>query len=318
MGAESLPEVARLRADFDVARLVADHQLLRGLRTGLRGERRCLSLRSPGGDPELTDPGPHGLLEFADTPWLSRAAYLPEALAAIPAPLRGVRLVELGPGSTGTGHLHHKHGLPWGIARLHLPITVPPGARLTLAGRSHHWRPGSLWFGDFSQPHQVVNDGHDWWSYLVIDTTVTWPLLQLFPPEVYRQIDKTKILFTSPVVPLPSDVGSYRCRFAMPASFADWREPGGQLRMEQPRVPAETDIVDGALVLVLAGRPAFALIHLGMGEFRLGGWTEERTLQILPDRSATQIVLRTRQGGAVRELVCPAQALNAASVAGRR
>ena len=36
------------------------------------------------------------------------------------------------------------------------------------------------------------------------------------------------------------------------------------------------------VILLRDGRPILGLVHVGEGEFRLAGWTDERTLHITP------------------------------------
>src|SRR5207245_10434773 len=83
---------------------------------------RILPLRSIGGDPARTDPGGDGLDDFADTPWLAKTPYFSETIATIPAPVRSVRLMALGTGTTVHEHCDGKYGFACGTLRLHVPI----------------------------------------------------------------------------------------------------------------------------------------------------------------------------------------------------
>src|SRR4051794_22168287 len=123
-----LPPVARLSLDFDPTELLADLSVLRerpwtqpriysgeGVgRDATKLDWRSLPLRSIGGDDGRTDPGGPALQEFADTGWLAKAPYLASVLSKIPAPLRCVRLMALGPGAESPFHSDTKCGLPWG------------------------------------------------------------------------------------------------------------------------------------------------------------------------------------------------------------
>lgn len=56
-----------------------------------------------------------------------------------------------------------------GNSRLHLPIVVNSKAKTNLCHQSHNWKPGGLFYGDYSFPHQIVNNGQDERLHLIID-----------------------------------------------------------------------------------------------------------------------------------------------------
>ncbi|TLP54037.1 aspartyl/asparaginyl beta-hydroxylase domain-containing protein [Microbispora triticiradicis] len=314
------PAAARLLPTFDVARLLEDLDRLddhqwslqqtftsAGLAERAPYDWRALPLRSPTGRPERTDPGGAGLDEFADTPWLAQAPYFAEILASVPAPLRCVRLLALGPGAIGEVHFDTKVGFPWGNLRLHVPITTNPGAALIIEGVEHRWQPGTFWFGDFGRWHQVLNTGQDKRIHMIIDTLITPETLSLFPPDFLETLSADEVLYARPTAPL-DDPERYHCAFEIPASFADWEEAEGQFLLPQPKLAATVNSDDDGnrLVLTLDGEPTFGLVHVGEGEFRFTGWTEERTIQVVPDGAAPTVILRTRRGTAERRLEIPA------------
>jgi hypothetical protein len=83
----------------------------------------------------------------------------------------------------------------------------------------------------------------------------------------------------------------------LPAAFTDFTRDD-VLDAPDDSVPAHFTAGGGRGRLALSDGRAFALVHLGGGEFRFAGWSEQRTLQI----RGGQVVLRTRNGRAVREL----------------
>lgn len=309
-----LPEAARLGLDFDAERLAGELEVLSRTPWGLQNtysadgqlspatiDWRVLPLRNIGGDPRRTDAGGPGLTDYAPTPWLEHAPYHSEVLAAIPAQLRSVRLMALGPDAVSPEHTDTKHGVAWGTARLHVPVTTTPGARLYIDGREHHWQPGSLWFGDFSRPHRVENHGPGRRVHLVVDVMPSKALLDLFPAAARARVDPGQILFGREPFPLAGpDADRCRVGFELPASFADWEEPEGEFLRPQPGLPARVAVDAGGLLLFLSGRPAFRLVHLGGLEFRFAGWTDERTIQFSDAGPQPHVVLRTR--AADREL----------------
>ncbi|WP_103341269.1 aspartyl/asparaginyl beta-hydroxylase domain-containing protein [Amycolatopsis sp. CA-126428] len=311
------PSAARLLPVFDPDRLSADVDELNRTQWALQRnftttgpgrwaafDWRALPLRSPTGSVERTDPGGAGLDDFADTPWLEQAPYLAEVIRSVPAPLRTVRLLALGAGARSKVHFETKIGLPWANVRLHVPIITNPGASLMIDGVVHRWQPGSFWFGDFSRWHQVTNDGDRVRVHMIIDSFLTPELLKLFPQSFLDQLSGDDVLFIRPEVPL-ADLEPYRCAFDVPVAFTDWEEADGEFLLPQPRVRGAIEVRDGRLVLAVDGSPRFALTHVGDGEFRFAGWTEERTIHLLP--GGTGVVLRTRQGASVRELAVPVE-----------
>jgi hypothetical protein len=316
-----LPEAVQLSLDFDAERLAGELEVLSRTTWKLQNtyssdgtlspatiDWRVLPLRNIGGDPHRTDAGGPGLIDFAPTPWLGLAPYFAEVLDSIPAQLRSVRLMALGPGAIGTDHSDTKQSVAWGAARLHIPVTTTAGARLHIDGHEHHWQPGTFWFGDFSRPHRVENAGPGRRVHLVIDALPSKALIELFPAPVRSRLDPVQVLFGREPVPLAEpEARGCRVAFDLPASFADWEEPEGGFLAPQQQLPARIEPDDaGALTLVLSDRPAFGLVHLGGGEFRFTGWTDERTVRVIDAGPDTCVVLRTRASNREYRATVPA------------
>lgn len=291
----TLPAATPLDRRYDAARLAADLRTLREQpwraqrsigQDGVIGKSTVdwtiLALRSAGGDPDRTDAGGAGLAEHADTPQLARAPYLAEVVHGFPAQLLAVRLMALGPDTRVKEHRDAKCGLPWGLVRLHVPIVTNPDALVVIGGNPYHWEAGQLWFGDFNRPHYVSNDGPESRVHLVLDCLVSAELLALFPVK-----PDDAILATEPVA-APADV---RCRFEVPARFLEWSEEEPVAAIDETR-PAEILSQDGKIVLAVNGEPRFSLVHLGAGEFRFAGWSQERTVKVDADRSAVTFFVR--------------------------
>ncbi len=309
------PESAPLALRFDVARLQADLDVLRhehwgaqrpygqdGLLPAVDIDWRILPLRSVGGDPQRTDPGGAGLTDFADTPWLAKAPYLGQVIAAVPAPVRSVRLMALGTGTTVHEHRDGKYGFAWGTLRLHVPIQTNSGCVVVIDGRSRHWEAGRLWFGDFGRLHYVANTGDRTRVHMVIDCLVSREIVELFPPDFRERLPRSEVVFARDPVPLTAaELARFRCRFTVPGDFPQWSE---EETTAEPDVEGAIEVRDGRLVLAVAGQPAFGLVHLGLGEFRLVGWSEERTILVDADSA---VRFRTREGRRLREWIRPAE-----------
>ncbi|ELB94052.1 Aspartyl/Asparaginyl beta-hydroxylase [Rhodococcus wratislaviensis IFP 2016] len=321
----TVPLAAKLTPSFDVEKLQADlrsvsrHQWRRqryfdddGSVIEAEFDWRCLPLRSISGNPAGTDPGGPGLFDYQDTAWLAEAPYFKEVLASIPAELRSVRLLALGPGAsspskshpmrTSGDHNDTKYGPAWGTARLHIPVTTCAGARLFLENTLHQWQPGEFWFGDFSRMHRIENTGNARRVHMVIDALVCAELLDLFPASCLAGLNPDDVLINKKRVPADRDLHDYRVEFDIPLSFTSWEERDGEFLLPQELADASIDLQDGTLVLSVNDKPAMSLIHVGENEFRFAGWTDERTIEIVHTPLGIRVVLRTRVGSAIKKL----------------
>ncbi len=310
------PAAAQLKASYDPEKLRAEmhaigHSRFAAQRTydetlkpGAESEVdwRVLPLRSPAGSDERTDPGGPGLDDYGDTSYLREAPYLASILAALPTRLRAARLMSLGPGAKVDEHRDYPYGLPAGWVRMHVPVVTNPDAVLGIAGVEHRWQPGTLWYGDFSQPHYVINTGSTRRVHLLIDAFVNRELLELFPAEFTEKIRWSEVMLDRPELPLgPADLAEVTRGFDLPKAFL-WGEKEELDDANTPVVPARTYLAaDGALLMEVDGTPQARLVHIGEGEFNLAGWTAERTVKF--DLAANRIRFRMRFGSELFETV---------------
>lgn len=310
-----LPAAALLAPSFDAERLQAELGVLTGdtwrrqrtyteagAAAEFPGDWRVLPLRSPGGDAARTDAGGPGLLPFRDTRWLEHVPYFAEVLRAVPARLRCARLMALGPGASVGTHRDTPMGFAKGLVRVHVPVTTNDNAVLVLDGETHRWQPGTCWYGDFSRPHSIANTGETDRVHLVLDCAVTRELYEALPGDYRAGLDVAEVLFDRPELPLrPAELPSFAWRFMAPGEFLHWSgEPLGDRTAETADALLTVTARPEGLVLSAAGEHAewedTALVHVGSGEFRLQGWTEERTLHL--DRAARTVRFVIRDGSA--------------------
>ncbi|MFE0511244.1 aspartyl/asparaginyl beta-hydroxylase domain-containing protein [Streptomyces sp. NPDC058964] len=312
-------EAARLLPELDAERLLAD---LATARDHLWDEQsshengrvsrwaeqdwRCLPVRSPGGDKTRTDPGGPGSAEFADTEWLDHMPYVREVLHAIPGPLYAARFLDLGPGVVGYRHSDAKFAPDWGLARLHIPVITHEEASLDLDGEIHRWQPGEFWFGDFSRRHQIQNLGPEHRVHLVVDVLVTPELAQLFPADWADYFNGPDVLYNRPgMATTDQQRKAARCSFDAPEHLLEI-EVFGSLTGAQPH--AGFSIVDTATELAIRSPQdhLFPLVSLGGNEYRLVGWSEERTITTRLDGPRPEVELTYRKGRESTRLVVPA------------
>lgn len=304
----ALAPAVRLAPTFDPDRLSADLAALtqdtwRHQRTySEEGESdpypadwRVLSLRSPGGDDNRTDAGGPGPTPFANTRRLASAPYFGELLASLPSGVRSARLMSLAPGASVDTHRDTPLGFGFGMVRLHVPIVTNQDAILVLDGEEHCWQPGTFWYGDFSRPHSIANKGQENRVHLVIDTALSQPLLSLFPTDFTRRLAIADVLFERPPVGLEYEEYSTFCgRVIAPAKFMRWSaeslDGSVHSREEQQLVIAAEP--DG--LFLTEDNARIELVHVGGGEFRLQGWTDERLLHI--DRRTRTVRFLIRNG----------------------
>jgi len=307
------PESALLAVRFDEDRLNADLNAVRHEQWGVQRpygqdgalpeadiDWRILPLRSIGGDPVRTDPGGAALDDFADTQWLEKTPYFGEVIASIPAPVCGVRLMALGVGAAVHEHCDGKYGFSYGELRLHVPVLTNSGSVVVIDGKSHFWDVGGLWFGDFGRRHYVANDGDRVRVHMVIDCLVSRELIGLFPPEFRDLLPLSDVMIAREPIPLKAaELGQFCCRFPIPTEFLQWSEDE---TIAGPDADGAIETRDDRLVLTVDCVPAFGLVHLGLGEFRLTGWTEERTMLVGTDGP---VRFRVRNGRRFQEWTRP-------------
>lgn len=311
-------EAARLKGTYDHERMQSELRTAtreswskqrsyneHGVGAETEADWRCLALRSPGGDPSRTDPGGPGPELFSDTKWMSELPYLREVLNSIPAPMHAVRLMALGPGTVGMTHDDPKYSPKYGVLRLHIPVVTNPDARTILDGQPHHWEPGEFWFGDFSRLHHVENLGSEHRTHLVMDTLAVPGTASLFPEEWREYFASGDVLFNRQPSPLREDeMRKFECDLKIPFGFTLWEEYWpleGHADDEQANIRLHAS---GLALSPTDGQP-IVLVHVGDGEFRFSGWSEERTIQLFPEGPNPTAVLRLRAGRDVIERVIP-------------
>jgi hypothetical protein len=178
----------RLPMHFDPALLAADlaalaqtHWTAHFVPQNYVGDWSAKPLRAPKGaeHPILmiaVQPG----AECADAPALATSPYFREVLSNFRCPLRNVRLMRLGPGSSILEHRDPGLCAEEGNVRLHIPITTNADVRFYVNNEPVKMKPGEVWYLRLSDPHRADNLSNSPRVHLVIDADVNpWLLHQL-------------------------------------------------------------------------------------------------------------------------------------------
>lgn len=272
---------ARLSQGYDEDLLRRDLDNLRGLPRAPQagpyhdGEWTGLTLYEQGGD--LPDEPYPWLRHYGPTHALARAPYLAEVLSSVDCPKLLVRLLTLPPDAEIGVHSDAGSNFQFGSVRLHVPIVTHEDVIMVIDGERVHWRPGELWWGDFSRPHWLRNDSSVTRVHLVIDVQPNDFLLDLFPAELLaaqRSVGTGISTYRAPLPPArrtDAELAAFRCQFALPSALTPLFGHGAGLRELTRDGDAVCEPADGVLVVSLGGRPAFALERVGERVFTVIG-----------------------------------------------
>src|SRR5262249_4874123 len=147
-----------------------------------------IGLITHGGDPhELRRlPG-----KYVKTPALTLAPYLESIIDKFQCDKERVRLMALQPGKNIYWHYDPTESIDNNDnARLHIPIVTNPDVQLQICHEDLIWRPGELWYGEFSFPHRLRNGGRAARIHLVLDLPMSDYVTSLFPPSFLEQKER--------------------------------------------------------------------------------------------------------------------------------
>jgi aspartyl/asparaginyl beta-hydroxylase len=129
--------------------------------------------------------------KYVKTPALTLAPYLESIIDNFQCDKERVRIMALQPGKNIHWHYDPTESIDAGDnARLHIPIITNPGVQLQICHEDLIWRPGELWYGDFSFPHRLRNKGRAERIHLVLDLKVSDYVTSLFPPSFLEQKER--------------------------------------------------------------------------------------------------------------------------------
>jgi Aspartyl/Asparaginyl beta-hydroxylase len=128
---------------------------------------------------------------YVKTPVLAPAPYLESVIDSFQCEKQRVRLMALQPGKNIYWHYDFHESIDTEFnARLHIPIITNPGVQVQICHEDQVWRPGELWYADFSFPHRLCNRGQAERIHLVLDLKVNDYVTSLFPTSFLKQKDR--------------------------------------------------------------------------------------------------------------------------------
>ncbi len=129
--------------------------------------------------------------KYVKTPILALAPYLESIIDSFQCDKQRVRLMALQPGKNIYWHYDRSESIDTNVnARLHIPIVTNPGVQFQICHEDQIWRPGELWYGEFSFPHRLRNGGRAERIHLVLDLKVSDYVTSLFPPSFLEQKER--------------------------------------------------------------------------------------------------------------------------------
>ena len=162
---------------------------------------------------------------YQSTAALDSAPYIREVLSRLSNSTGLVRLLSLAPGERVCWHYDAMDSVDRKFLRIHLPIWTNPGVKFQISHHDEFWRPGEMWYGEFSFPHRLRNDGAERRVHLVCDVAVDATTSRLVPqsyrdqrPERERwrrwihkmvQMHQTAILRNSRMIQMRTWMGGY-------------------------------------------------------------------------------------------------------------
>jgi hypothetical protein len=176
------PDPARLRSDLEA---VQAHYAARPHHSSWYhdGGWKAIGLITPGGAVDQI-----GLVEggrYEKTEAMAHCPYFESVVDGFGLETRRVRLLSMVPGSRI--YWHHDPGNALDgrgadpVVRVHVPIVTAPEIRFQIGHESCAWRPGEVWFGDFSFPHRVHNRSQTTRVHLVLDLVADAAFRRLLP-----------------------------------------------------------------------------------------------------------------------------------------
>lgn len=237
------------------------------------GGWKGISLHSQGGR-QSAHPGYAGLDGYYPTEALSHTPYMKEILDGLLCPKKVVRLLTLPPGVEIGEHTDAWANFFCGTLRLHVPIITHPDVEFVISDHRCVWRPGELWYGDFSLPHWVRNESPITRIHMVMDVEINDWVLSLFPKDFVERVASSGDGIAKHRDPIPTtaaELAQFGCDFRMPAEVMPLFGAGRKMAEMAGGARGQVRVGGNRLLVNLNDQPACALERIGETTFTIVG-----------------------------------------------
>ena len=296
------PVAVRLPRTYDVERLLSDLQILRDVKSAPQpgpyhaGEWTGIALHSMGGKDSVF-PSAAGMDRYQQTENLKRTPYFREILDELACPKEVVRILFLPPGGYIKDHFDFHTSFQFGLLRLHIPVITDPGVAFVIDGERMDWKPGELWYGDFSKVHSVKNDSQIVRVHIVIDVQINDFLLNLFPADFLARRRAEGISMTQEPMPASAaELRRFACDFKIPGEYMPMFVIGKPLSTLARGAVAAVRLIDGKLAVLFDNEPAFRLDRVSEDTFSISGLPSGMTIQFKEQNSVVKEAILQMKG----------------------
>jgi hypothetical protein len=292
----------RLPRTYDPDLLVRDLQVLSDVPTAPqpgpyhKGEWTGIALHSMGGKDSVFPSSP-GMDHYQETENLKRTPYFKKILDELKCPKEVVRILFLPPGGHIKNHFDFQTSFQFGLVRLHIPILTHPDVAFIIDGQRMSWKPGELWYGDFSRVHSVKNDSQMVRVHIVMDVQINDFLLSLFPEDFVARRRAEGISMTREAMPASeAELRRFVCDFRIPGEFMPMFVIGKPLSTLAKGAVASVRLVDGKLTVMVNNEPAFLLERTSDNTFSIAGLPPGIALQFQEENHVIREVALDMKG----------------------
>jgi hypothetical protein len=261
-----------------------------------KGEWTGIALYSMGGR-QSTFPSAAGTDSYQETEELQRAPYFKQILDDLKCPKEVVRILFLPPGGHIRDHFDFHTSFQFGLLRLHIPIVTHSDVVFIVGGQRVWWKPGELWYGDFSKVHSVKNNSPTVRVHMVIDVQINDFVLSLFPEDFIAQRHAEGVSITTDPLPASeAELRRFACDFRIPGEFMPMFVIGKPLATLVKGSDAAVRLINGKLTVLIDNQPAFRLDRLSDDVFGISGLPPGMTLELKHDDQAVRDVVLHMKG----------------------
>jgi hypothetical protein len=292
----------RLPRTYDVELLQRDLRTLQEVQRAPqpgpyhKGEWTGIALYSMGGK-QSTFPSAAGTDLYQETEELQRAPYFRQILRDLECPKEVVRILFLPPEGHIKDHFDFHTSFQFGLLRLHIPIVTHPDVIFFIDGQQVVWKPGELWYGDFSKVHSIKNNSPIVRVHMVIDVQINDFVLSLFPEDfVARRRAEGISITTDPIPASEAELRRFACDFRIPGDFMPMFVIGKPLSTLAKGAIASVRLIDGKLNVLIDNEPAFRLERIADDVFGISGLPPGMTLQIKRENQVVKDVVLHMKG----------------------